>query len=242
MFGGLGGSVRVAEVGWQGCALTDPKESAEAILIVIKRLLKWVGLTVGGLVLVAALGVGGFFYYDSYKREQRAEKEAKAAEIRKSQITAAQENATSEGKEWTNHYQSDPASKTMVARFALVESNDGLCKLTVEERLNGTRLTKIVCPLIEISPYDGLEVKFDFLPTSYRLPLKSYSDTSRVFIPSSDDRFRTGFYDEFIKRLKTGSAVAIKTEAFEGHWMTFTLYGAEKAISTLGKPFVEPAQ
>ena len=106
-------------------------------------------------------------------------------EIQKSLITAAQENATSEGKEWITLYQSDPASEAKVARWASVESNDGLCKLTVEERLNGVRLTEINCPLIEISPYDGLEVKFDFLPTSYRLPLKNFSDSSRVFIPSS---------------------------------------------------------
>ena len=222
--------------------MTDPKESAEAILIVIKRLLKWTALAIGGLVLLAALGIGGLLYYENSKSEKRAEKEAKAAEIRKSLITAERENATSEDKEWIILYQSDPASGAMVARKATVESNDGLCELKVQERLNGVKLTGLKCPQFEISSRDDIEVKFDFLPTSNRLPLNSYSNSSGVFIPSTEYGHREGFYEEFIERLKRGSAVAIKTEAFEGHWMTFTLDGAEEAISALGKPFVEPAQ
>lgn len=217
--------------------MSETNETAEAILIVIKRLFKWLLIGVVGLLIISALGVGGYYFYEENQREIKAKLKAEETELRKRTIEAARSTATAEGKQWLLNLESDPASGEDIARRASIISNDGLCRMQVEERLNGTKLTGIYCSQFVINKYDGVEVKFDFLETSSGMPLETFSDGADVYIPSSSRSYsKENSYEVFINRLKTGKAVALKTKAFEGYWVTFTLKDADVTISTLGKP------
>jgi hypothetical protein len=213
--------------------MSSAGEKAEVILIVIKRLIKWAVIGVVGLAAI----IGAFVYNNSYQSDQRREVAKEKAKERAKRIVQAKATATSKDKSWTVYVEPDPASSIKIARTASIVSNDGLCTLSVQHRLNGSRLTGLKCPDFKISEYDDLEVKFDTMQSSYRLPLKSYSDSSDVFIPSSDYSQKSGFYNTFLDRMKRGKAMAIKVKEFQNNWVTFTLKNAKETISILGKPF-----
>lgn len=200
---------------------------AVVVIVVFWRIF----LPLGVIALILALGAGAWIYLaeQSSKRER-----VQAALLRERIIEAAQATASSEGKKWTAQLSPDPASDTKVYRGASIESNDGLCGLRVEKRLNGTELTDLTCSQFELKSYQGdLEVKFNHHAKSYRMELKSYSGGSGVYIPSY--QFSGNLpYKDFIKALQTGNAVAFSGSGFGSRWMTFSLNGAADAISKLG--------
>jgi hypothetical protein len=149
-------------------------------------------------------------------------------------IDQARANASPEGKIWQIGYEADPASGKNTARRAYNYSNDGLCKLTVEKRLNGARLTDLHCPDFKISEYEDIEVKFDNLSRSDKMDLDSYSNSDDVYISSQSSYSGYLDYDVFIKRLKSGNTVAIKIPTSPSVWMQFSLEGAAVAINSLG--------
>lgn len=214
--------------------MSDPNKPAEVILIIIKRLFKWFVIGTAGLLIISTIAIGGYYIYEEYKQQKIAEE----SELRKRDIEASRSTATAEGKQWRLHLETDPASGEKIARRASVISNDGLCRLQVEERLNGTKLTGVFCRQFRIERYKGVEVKFGYLETSNTMPLETFSNSDDVYIPSSSYKYdKENNYDAFINRLKTGEAVALKTEAFEGYWVKFTLKDAAISLSNLGKSF-----
>ncbi len=216
--------------------MSDASERAEVILIVIKRLFKWLALGVLGIVVLVGLGIGGISLYDGQKREMRKQEALAQTKERRERIERARSNATSDDKKWGVVFRIDPASGEKIIRMAAVRSNDGLCRLQVEKRLNGTELTGFYCKEFTISPYNALEAKFDFMDKSESLPLKKFSDGNDVYIPSSDYSLPKDGYKKFLQNLSKGKMVAFRATEFEGYWVSFTLRGAAEAISGLGKP------
>jgi hypothetical protein len=188
------------------------------------------------LGVLAAVGLGGLLLYEDYESDQRNEARAKEAQNLRTRIATAQENATPEGKEWVVYARNDPASGAKIARTASIKSNDGLCYLTVEKRINGSELSGLRCPGIKISEYDDIYIKFDTHETSKKMDLKSYSDSDDVYIPSYQSEYSNNFnYKDFIKGLVTANSVAIKIPSADTFWVRFTLKGSTASINQLGK-------
>jgi type II secretory pathway pseudopilin PulG len=188
------------------------------------------------LGILALVGIVVLFMAIQDNEEKRArEKAQQAAELRQ-KIAQARENATSEGKEWRVSYQKDPASGVMIARQVHIESNDSLCTLTVEKRLNGAELTDLDCPGFNVSGRGDIEVKFSSAETSVKMDLKSYGNSKGVYIPSYQANYKGYYsYDHFIESLKNNKAVAIKIPSAGGVWMSFSLKGSSEALNQLGK-------
>ena len=154
------------------------------------------------------------------KSRKERKREIAALEFRK-KITAAQQNATPDGKEWVVYGEVDPASNKNIARTASIMSNDGLCYLTVQKRLNGNELTGLDCPGIKINKYRKIYVKFDTTEISEEMELKNYSDSDGVYIPSYQFSLNMS-YKNFINGLAASNAVAIKVPSSEYFWVRFS--------------------
>lgn len=217
--------------------MSNANETAEAILIVIKRLFKWAAISVLALSILAGAGFYGVVKYREYERESRIEEAAILEEKRKKEIDQARKEASAENRKWTVWAETDPASGDKFGRIAFITSNDGLCRLNVESRINGVRLTGFDCKHFKIDHYQKIEIKFDFLDNSYELPLEKFSDGDSVYIPSPDYSYGKEAYDRFLQNLATGESVAFKVKEFEGHWVVFTLKNASETIGALGMKF-----
>jgi hypothetical protein len=217
--------------------VSNANETAEAILIVIKRLFKWAAIAVLALSVLAGVSFYGLVEYEEYEKASRIEEAALLAEKRQKTIDQARKEASAENRKWTIWAKTDPASGDKVGRTAFITSNDGLCRLNVESRINGVRLTGFDCEHFKIDHYQKIEVKFDFLDNSYGLPLEKFSDSDSVYIPSSDYSHTEADYDRFLKNLVTGNSVAFKVKEFDGYWVVFTLKHASETIGALGKKF-----
>lgn len=192
------------------------------------------------LILGAATGL--FFSYDYLKTEKRlkAEKETAAALERK--IWLAQIDEKTNGEGWEIYYQPDPASNKMIARAVVAQSNDGLCTVSVQKRVNGAELTELKCPDVTISPYEKIEVKFEMDEVSKEMRLEKYTDSSDVYIPSDQYQFdRSLQYDEFINKLIISKAFAIHIPSEPTFWTRFELNDGN-AILQLGKEKPKKAQ
>ncbi|MET0013054.1 MAG: hypothetical protein ABW088_05320 [Sedimenticola sp.] len=188
------------------------------------------------LGVVAAVALGGFLLYEENQSNKRKEEEERAAQELRARIATAQKSASPEGKEWVVYGRRDPASEKNIARTASINSNDGLCYLTVQKRINGVELTGLNCPGIKISEYDDVYVKFDISETSKKMELNSYSDSNDVYIPSGQSGYSGNMsYKDFINGLVTAGAVAIKIPAADDFWVKFSLKGSIDAINQLGK-------
>jgi len=89
---------------------------------------------------------------------------------------------------------------------------------------------------LEILEYEDIYIKFDTSETTSKMEIKSYSDSSDVYIPSYQTKY-SGYmsYEDFIKGLVTENAVAIKIPATEKNiWVRFSLNGSTEAIEKLG--------
>lgn len=188
------------------------------------------------LVVVVGIILGVVILNENSEREERNKKKVKAELDIRNKITAAQSKATSEDKKWFVLGESDPASDARFARIASITSNDGLCYLTVEKRIDGSELTGLKCSGIKISEYDDIYIKFDTHKTSKKMDIKSYSNSDDVYIPSYQADF-SGYYKykSFIHGLVTAKSVAIKIPAVDGFWVRFSLKGSTAAINKLGK-------
>ena len=135
----------------------------------------------------------------------------------------------------------DPASGEPVPRIAMVTSDDGLCRLRVEERVTGRRLTLIFCSNLEINHFGDVNVKFDNRKTSDRMNLSISSDGDDVYIPSGQYLVGNLDYDEFLRRLTTANKVALQLKFGKGasiyltdadrHWIVFSLTGSQEMLS-----------
>ncbi|GJM17465.1 MAG: hypothetical protein DHS20C13_27920 [Thermodesulfobacteriota bacterium] len=179
----------------------------------------------------------GIYFYQNAEREKRTQEKVKATVELRKKILNAQKNATPEGKEWTVNTKKDPASDKDIVRSVSIISNDDLCELIVQKRVDGSELTGLDCPGIKISEYDDIYVKFDIDETSRKMDIKTYTDSKDVYIPSYQYE-RSGYlpYKDFINGIITANGLAIKIpEKTQEFWTKFSLKGSVLSIDALGK-------
>ena len=113
------------------------------------------------IALVAFVGIGLLILYLKVDSERSERQRIKAEQEVRERIANAQ--AVSKGTEraWEVLTETDPASGEKVPRYASVLSDDGLCRLQIEERIDRTRLAGIYCRGLKVSPYGNIAVKFD---------------------------------------------------------------------------------
>lgn len=166
-------------------------------------------------------------------------------------IESAQAESTP--RTWEVRSEPDPATGDPSPRYATVVSDDDLCELIVEERLDGDRLTSVYCPDLEIQinrfTFTAIGVKFDSMQRSETMALERFVDDDEhdsAYIPSdqgqrfdifqvqgSDDFLQ---YNEFIRRIASSQRLALELE-FQGvgnHWIPFSLRGSRQALAQIG--------
>ena len=187
------------------------------------------------LALIAAVGLGLLLLY-VLAESNRSERQRKLAEQAVGErIARAKATAGDVVREWEVHLATDPASGEKVPRYASVLSDDGLCRLQVEERMSGARLTSIDCSGLKISPYSDIEVKFDNRSMSDTMDIERFSNSDTVYVPSYQYRGRLS-YDEFLRRMTGTNKVALllDVEGAGQHWITFSLRGSSPALTKIG--------
>ena len=196
------------------------------------------------LAIIAAIGLGIFILYMLWESDRSARNWKLAEQNRKlaeqtvrERIAKAKATAGNVIREWEVFSETDPASGVKVPRRSSVLSDDGLCRLQVEERINGARLAGIFCSGLKISPYNDIEVKFDNRSTSDKMKIEKFSDGDDVFISSYHHAYSGNLsYDEFLRRMPEANKVALLL-TFEGvgqHWITFSLTGSGPALTKIG--------
>lgn len=105
------------------------------------------------IAVVAAVGIGGWLLYERNQTEQRMAENARSEREIEQRIADAKASASDENRKWTVFSIDDPASGEPIPRLARVRSNDGLCYLTLENRINGSELAGLSCSLFKISEY-----------------------------------------------------------------------------------------
>jgi hypothetical protein len=179
------------------------------------------------LALVVAIGVGLSVLYIVYE-DNGSEHD---------RITATQEVQAkiANTKNWEVQTEADPASGQEIPRYASVLSDDGLCRLEVEQRIDTTRLTGIYCSGLSFSVYqDNIQIKFDNRSTSRAMAIQRFSTTDFMYIPSDQEGQLS--YDEFLRKLAGANKVAMLI-IFEGagqQWVTFSLKGSGSALMKIG--------
>lgn len=192
------------------------------------------------LIVIAGIAIGGLYLYDKNETNKRIEKKERTARELRTKILTAQNNASPEGKEWIVSGSRDPASGKNIARIASITSDDGLCSLTVQKRINGNELTGLKCLGIKISQLDDITIKFDSYATSRDMNIKSYSNSDDVYITSTQYEYSGHMsYKEFMNGLKTSKAVAIKVPAAYTFWVRFSLQNSIEAIGQLGNEITD---
>ena len=215
------------------------------LIAVFWRILLPIALAIGILLLV---GVGGLLLYqknESDKYERNRMQAEKAAQEKIARASAAAQDRIAKARiapdgidpVWKVSTEIDPASGSDVPRSASVMSDNGLCRLQIEQRINATRLAGLQCRGLKISPVSSIEVKFDNRPTSEEVRIEQFSNSDDVFIPSSPvTRGRHLPYDEFLQRMTSAKKLAVLLP-FEGagsHWVAFSLGGSGPALLKIG--------
>ncbi len=192
------------------------------------------------------LGIGAvliflFIQNDARQDEERARQRAAAAERSRAVIAAARQRVQDaqenlEPREWQITAETDPASGLAVPRRALVESDNGLCTMTVEERIDRTRHTGFNCPGLDISIRNDIEVKFDNRDKSDRMEIREFSGGGRSAYITSFQYGSKLKYDEFLNRLGSTNKVAVQFDfTYAGkQWVTFSLNGSREALTAIG--------
>lgn len=186
--------------------------------------------------ILAAVIIGLMSLYAHYDTKKRAREDEIATAALEQKIQQALENASPEGKEWHVDYVVDPETAKNMARSASIISNDGLCRLVVEKRPDGSDRTGLLCPDFKNYGSKDMEIRFDNAATADKIDIGDFNDNRGVYIspfmfvsPGHID------YTEFIDLLKDARTLAIKIPAEKGVWVRFKLEGAADALNKLGK-------
>lgn len=194
----------------------------------IKRLLV---LAVGSAILLV-----GLVFWDEYQREQAKERREQAKEREKARVegivlSAQAIDNQSKTRDIIVNTEPDPASGMQIVRAVEINSEDGLCAIYVELRLDGTELTGIYCEDITINGNRDLWVKFDTDDVSMAVDLDSFSDSEHVYI---EDGYPFK-YSAFVQKLRCSNSLALKIPAAYSFWTRFHLSGTSAPIGQLGK-------
>ena len=192
------------------------------------------------IALIAAVGLGLLVLYivmgveDSDRNEHKRKLTEQTV---REKIANAKATAGDVLREWEVRSETDPASGEKVPRYASVVSDSGLCRLAVEQRIDGSALAGIYCSGLKISPYKDIEVRFDNRPMSDTMRIKQFSDGDNVYIPSNQyDVSGHLSYNEFLRRLARANrtSLLLTVEEADQHWITFSLRGSSSALTKIG--------
>jgi hypothetical protein len=189
------------------------------------------------LALVAAVALVLLFGYVQSENDKSERKRKATEQTVRQKIDNAKAIASTTARSWEVSSEADPASGAKIPRNAGVRSDDNLCWLQVEERLNGAKLTGIYCQGLKVSSWKDIEVKFDNRPTSDTMRLERFTDGDAVYIPSYQYTYsRQLSYDEFLRRMTGANKMAILLTFEEAgqHWVTFSLEGSNAALAKIG--------
>jgi hypothetical protein len=204
------------------------------------------GETAGGcLSLVVLVVVGGalWLFLEARKNDEvnrrdqrRADSTQQARETRiKLRFSTAASAVDTVTRIWQVDSLADPASGLAVPRVAAAWSDHALCRLTVEERIDRTRLAGIDCPGLSVSAYSGVEVKFDDRDASDQMRLEQFSNSEAVYIDSRQAANNLQ-YDEFLRRITSAGHMALRLnfEVVDERWVRFSLAGSQPALARIG--------
>jgi hypothetical protein len=187
------------------------------------------------LALLAAIGLGALLLYSWNENKRDEQNRADAEQSLTYRFAAAESTANAVKRTWEVDREVDPSSGRETPRSATITSDNGLCRLQVEERIDRTRLTGIYCPGFNQSAYNDIQVKFDNRETSDPMRLELFSDYRDAYITSrqySNDLD----YDEFLRRLTSAAKVALRLnfDIVGQKWITFSLAGSDSALAQIG--------
>ncbi len=189
------------------------------------------------LAAVMAVALGGYVLYDKADSDRTERARIRNEKKLSERVDNALRNQSSVSRDWKVQTERDPASGKNVPRSASVTADSDLCRLEVEQRINGTRLAGIYCADLPISYYSDIEVKFSNRLTSDKMKLQKFSNGVDVYI-SSDQYVYSGnlAFDVFLKRMEEADRLALLL-TFEGsgpRWISFSLAEATPALITIG--------
>lgn len=207
-----------------------------AIVCVILVVVFWrifapiIAIAVAGIALLAI-----FFWI----QDQREERRRAEAQRRLHERLSVAGSALDTSRQWEVRREADPSTGELVPRTASIVSDDGLCQLNVESRIDGTRLTGIYCDGLKISAYEGVRVKFDSRPTAKGMQLQHFTDYENVYIPSGQYSGNLG-YDSFLAGLTEGRRMALRLKFIDAgeHWIRFSLKGSSRALAEVNRSAV----
>jgi len=165
-------------------------------------------------------------------------------------------------KVWKTKWEKDPASGKNIVRSAGINSEDGLCSLSVEKNVAGAEFSTLECPNKSFE-WASISVKFDTTDTekgisSYRLHNRD-AWYFKVAEPTGITEFcalgedcsdHSMPYHQFLKGLFTASYIAFHVQYYtesssawdklfgkqkSNFWVRFSLNGSSSAIPLLGK-------
>jgi len=187
------------------------------------------------IALLVAVGFGILLLYSWHESDRSERRRAEAEQATKKRIADALANPDTTSREWGIGVERDPASGEDVPRNASVVSDNGLCRLQVEERIDKTRLTGIYCEGLKLDPYQKVQVKFANRSTSDAMDIAQFSDGDDVYIRSR--QYSSDLeYNEFMRRLSGAGKVSLRLNIKEAgeHWITFSLAGSGPALAKIG--------
>jgi len=189
------------------------------------------------LAVIAAIALGVLILYAQGDDDRTARKRKITEQTVRDRIAAAKATTSNAAREWEVSEETDPASGERVPRSATVLSDEGLCRLQVEERINGVKLTGIYCSGLKVDAYRDIDVKFDNRPKSDPMRIARFSNGDDVYIPSYQYSYSGHLsYDEFLGRIAGARKVSLLLpfDAADQHWITFSLSGARPALTEIG--------
>ena len=195
------------------------------------------------LALIAAVGVGMLYFYSTVQEKKQENKRIAEAQLVQERIRFATDVANKKianskltpivEREWEVMSEVDPASGENIPRSATVLSDEGLCRLQIEQRTTGVKLAGIYCPGLTISASEPIDVKFDNRSTSDRMKVGQFSNSTDVFISSQQSKYDGNLqYDEFLRRMPEAKKVALqlKVKGASQFWTRFSLAGSKQAL------------
>lgn len=188
------------------------------------------------VVAIIAMCAGGIFLYSEHQEKELQKDKLEKAKIRTSTIEYARNNA--KARDWYSVCESDPASGIKILRSIRKKSNDGLCGLSIEKRINGARLTGLHCDLFPFNPRDNILIKFDSDENAFQVNIENYSgdygSKKSVYISSKNYYDQILSYDDFMEKISSNNYLAIKSHVGD-YWFRFYVGDSDNLIDGLGE-------
>lgn len=178
------------------------------------------------LLIAAFIILVAYEYWGEQKFEKFKESERKRI---KALVIAAQEQSISDQlyakPRLRGNTMTDPASKKKIVESVNIQSEDGLCSITLLKSLDGLIDNVLVCKEISIrESYHYLTIKFDTEDNAYS-----------EFIDNFKNSNVKGTFDISHEKLRCSNWLALKIPAFYSFWTRFDLTGTSTPIGQLGK-------